>query len=399
MNQGNARYWLFMVRYDRFPDLWKKMVEHGFAAQHYPPGWNNESRNVNALRKIRLGDRIVAAFGNFCFGGYGTITSDFVRGGQSLEVHRLNSDGIYEFAERFTCDWRIIPLGRREPYILCSGLKKTYNIRLQRGCCVKEIDARTFAALQERLGRAGAAPPKAVTMETTDDGKETRLTPEFVRDFQRLSREIEPLLQRAEQEKRNQAPDFNVLRLLDVAFDEAKTHTPILADLLNPRGSHGQGAVFLQSFIDQCRLKPGFVPPMGDVGKTPWVVQRERFTPFGNVDLVIIAPSVGYLIAIENKVFSAEQPEQLHRYSEWMTTQRDSYPNQNLVFLTPGGREGGTAGESRYVRLSYGDIAKFIESALPGIRTERVRGFLPQYIEVVRQISDTTDATDEGDVE
>ena len=31
---------------------------------------------------------------------------------------------------------------------------------------------------------------------------------------------------------------------------EVFTHTPILKELLDPRGSHGQGNLFLKSFID-----------------------------------------------------------------------------------------------------------------------------------------------------
>lgn len=34
-----------------------------------------------------------------------------------------------------------------------------------------------------------------------------------------------------------------------MATSEVHTHTPIIADLLNPKGSHGQGSIFLKIFV------------------------------------------------------------------------------------------------------------------------------------------------------
>jgi hypothetical protein len=43
---------------------------------------------------------------------------------------------------------------------------------------------------------------------------------------------------------------FNIFSILQVDHYEVRTHSPFLAELLNPRGSHGQGAVFLKHFLD-----------------------------------------------------------------------------------------------------------------------------------------------------
>lgn len=133
------------------------MVKNGVAAQHYPPGWTNEKRNINELRKIAKGDKIIAAFKGHRFGGYDEITSEFYRGGESLKI--FNQDGKKElnFEERFNCSWVVLPLSREQKYIRCSELKnKGYQIDLTRGLCVKEINENTFLAIKKILDYNGA---------------------------------------------------------------------------------------------------------------------------------------------------------------------------------------------------------------------------------------------------
>ena len=53
------KYWMFTVMYDSFPTLWRKLVEWGLAAQHYPPGWTNGAKNLNALQQMKKGDGVL----------------------------------------------------------------------------------------------------------------------------------------------------------------------------------------------------------------------------------------------------------------------------------------------------------------------------------------------------
>ena len=45
--------------------------------------------------------------------------------------------------------------------------------------------------------------------------------------------------------------NFNLFAILGRETDEVRTHSAILAELLDPSGSHGQGAVFLRQFVDR----------------------------------------------------------------------------------------------------------------------------------------------------
>gem|GEM_PF-1313675 len=390
MNSGDRRYWLFNAMYDEArPAKWKKMLQHGVAAAHYPPGWANEQRNVNALRQIRCGDMVLAALGNYRFAGYGTITSDFSRGGPSLEVEIPGEGGTLSYAERFTCDWTALRADSPFPFVDCSDIKERYSIGLLRGCCVKEIDENTFNALKVRLDRQGAVrqTPREMPSKVPREEDQQGTAQKFIDGFRGLAHGMQGLLTQAEAAERQSAPWYNVFALLRADTDEDKTHTPFLADLLNPKGSHGQGATFLEAFVARCRTKLGFIPPPGEIPGSSWVVQTQRYTSFGVIDLVVIAPALGYIIAIENKVLAGEQQNQLERYSQWLQTQRDCYPHQNLVFLTPEGRRATSTQHARYIRLSYGtDIAAILNAALPGIAADRVRAVVEQYIDTVRQI-------------
>jgi len=112
-------YWLFLIMYERpfGKDLWESEVAAGIAAQHYPAEWTNEAQNVNALKEIRRGDSIVAAFTAHRFAGYGVLTSDFFQGGKSLEIYSRKHHKHLESHERFNCDWAVLPLDSEKPYI------------------------------------------------------------------------------------------------------------------------------------------------------------------------------------------------------------------------------------------------------------------------------------------
>jgi MoxR-like ATPase/predicted RNA-binding protein with PUA-like domain len=148
------KYWLFQIMYDEIPDSWKLMVDMGIAAQQYPPGWINELRNVTKLKELKSGDGVIAAFKNHRFAGYGTLISDFYQDGSSLEVQY---DGqIFEFKERFDCDWVVIPINNERNFVDCSDLRDSIDTRLMRGLCVKQIDGESFNVIKSRLDEAGA---------------------------------------------------------------------------------------------------------------------------------------------------------------------------------------------------------------------------------------------------
>ena len=147
------RYWLFQIMEDRFPGLWQIMVSRGVAAQHYPEGWANVTRNVNRLRQLKAGDFVLAAFRNFRFGGHGRLETNFQRSGPSLRVSRPDG-GSLAFRERFGCTWASLPANKLAD---CRALKEEgYPLALARGFAVSETTRAAFDHVVKRLEDAGA---------------------------------------------------------------------------------------------------------------------------------------------------------------------------------------------------------------------------------------------------
>jgi len=207
----------------------------------------------------------------------------------------------------------------------------------------------------------------------------------FRSEFGRLCDQLSSVQAEAGVQERTAAPAFNIFYLLGVEGDEDKTHTPILADLLDPRGAHAQGFLFLREFLRCCSEDPTFEEPPEGYEKEVWIVDTQRFTPFGIIDLVISAPSIGYRIAVENKVYASEQVDQIRRYARWLRGHDAAYPRQHLVFLTPDGRQARSASNVRYVRVSYRTgILRMLQAALPDVKADRVRAVVSQYIETIQ---------------
>lgn len=56
--------------------------------------------------------------------------------------------------------------------------------------------------------------------------------------------------------------NFNVFRLLRMEEDEVRLHSRFIAELLDPKGSHGQGSAFLELFLRQVDEKEDHYNPI-----------------------------------------------------------------------------------------------------------------------------------------
>jgi len=123
--------------------------------------------------------------------------------------------------------------------------------------------------------------------------------------------------------------DFNLFSLLPV---NENRHSAILGALLDPNSEHGQGAIFLSTFLHMLGIEYNLCDCWGvQVGKS-------------YVDITIKRLSPRSVIIIENKCWKAgDQPNQLYKYwykeiylprktSRWITAE----PNDDrIVYLAP----------------------------------------------------------------
>jgi len=211
---------------------------------------------------------------------------------------------------------------------------------------------------------------------------------QFESDFGRLGVELAELQAKVEERNKAVASGFNIFRLLSVAHKEVNTHSALLADFLNPDGRHGQKHLFLDSFLQVCKSKHQDFPlPRVDITSGRWIVEKEKATFLGNMDLVISCPNLKFLLVIENKIEAFEQPDQLKRYADWMEGRKGSYVDQALIYLTPKGVQSHTGAGCHYFTLSYhDDIRAWLNASLLGVKAPRVREIIAQYVEIVEAL-------------
>lgn len=215
----------------------------------------------------------------------------------------------------------------------------------------------------------------------------------FVECFKNLSSGLEPLKEERQKDQIENAPDFNIFRILDVADDENK-HSDFLAGLLTNKGSHGQKKIFLNEFINLLKEKEAKIPE----GELCAIVKREKWTETepGRIDINIeIRGKTRFAIIIENKIKSPDQEKQLERYYEDAKTRYDDFL---LVYLTPYGEDPSEFSikpermeelkkRKELILLSYKyDIAKWIESAKEELKPPHLRQTLQMYIETIKEL-------------
>ncbi|GEM_PF-570333 len=129
--------------------------------------------------------------------------------------------------------------------------------------------------------------------------------------------------------------DFNYIDLLKSYYDE-NTHSKIIAEFLNPQGSHYQGDLFLTKFFEVL----GESHP-----KSNWQVYTEYFvencTDKGQGRIDIFLDGGEKFVIIENKVGAGDQKSQIRKYVECIRKKKTiEEPNKILVlYLTLDGNE------------------------------------------------------------
>jgi hypothetical protein len=142
---------------------------------------------------------------------------------------------------------------------------------------------------------------------------------EMTKNAEVLLQQVSALNKKHEEIARITGRQFNVFSILGVESRETSTHSAFLVEVLNPKGSHGQGKMFLELFIEMLGKK---IP----VDKIPLVnserieVKKEKnlgaisknYTEGGRADIIIFGTNGS--ICIENKIYAKDQKNQLVRY-------------------------------------------------------------------------------------
>jgi hypothetical protein len=164
----------------------------------------------------------------------------------------------------------------------------------------------------------------------------------------------------AEEEKRKSATgeDFNIFSILNMERCEVETHSAFLYELLWPRGSHHQGTVFLNLFLET------MLEGEHDTFTNPEII-REYVTREGRrIDFVITTNDT--VVAIEMKIDAQEQEDQLADYHNSIMKEFPEKTYHEFIFLTLEEREAqstGSSGDQWKNKTFKKHVAKFLERA------------------------------------
>ena len=217
-------------------------------------------------------------------------------------------------------------------------------------------------------------------------------------DIQRFFQEVENICtheQALQKERHHKGENYNLFSILRIEGSELK-HSALIANLLDPKGSHGCDDAFLRAFFE-IALK-GTAYPFESSTPPPHSYTEYYTGPIagdtgGRIDILV--ESSRYGLIIENKIYAGDQDKQLTRYDNYgkETFGADKYL---LAYLTLYGYDASkestatkSAEEVGYLRLSYAeDILRWLEQCVRlADNKPLVRESLNQYIRTIKQLT------------
>jgi len=193
---------------------------------------------------------------------------------------------------------------------------------------------------------------------------------------------------------------FNLFSVLNVETRENKTHSAFLAELLDPKGCHLQGSIFLELFLqvvsrdlEENDEKPSLLGKFiknGDskLTKEFGIGKRDDLEKEGGRVDIYIEKGMNTL-CIENKIYAQDQHTQIERYCNY------NKENNMVLYLTLHGQD--ASDESKgclesgvdYYNLSYKDhIIQWLELCLKEVpNLTSVRESINQYILLIKKLT------------
>ena len=175
---------------------------------------------------------------------------------------------------------------------------------------------------------------------------------------------------------------FNMFQICGVNHYE-NTHSAIIAEFLNPNGTHGLKSKLLECFIES--LGEFFTVKIFNHEKSR--VRTEHSTEQGRID-ILLEDNQNKAIIIENKIYANDQPEQLKRYNRYAQNYKNGYQILYLTLFGDNASEQSAQGVS-YLSISYKEsIINWLEKCVAiASRYPIVRETIIQYINHLKQLT------------
>jgi len=188
--------------------------------------------------------------------------------------------------------------------------------------------------------------------------------------------------------------NFNVFEILGLSTAEVRLHSSFIAQLLNPKGKHGQCCIYLELFLDVIKDKVvgGRDAIHLDVNTTRVSVElyigKQTEEEGGRLD-ILCQDRNGNKLIIENKIYAPDQKNQILRYR--------NYDDKALLFyLTLSGYKpteeslgGKKMDDIDLLLISYeDDITRWLEKCLKeSYHLPIIRETIFQYLNTIKKLT------------
>ena len=148
-----------------------------------------------------------------------------------------------------------------------------------------------------------------------------------------LLKQVHEITKRYKEIEQITGENFNIFKTLGLQRNES-CHSRVIKMLLDPKGDHEQGDLFLKLFFE--RMLPA---RFSSVNLQSAKVEIEYSMEFGRPDIFIHNDDFG--VIIENKIDAEDQDRQIERYAKFLFKRFGENNNIHLIYLTPDGRDPG----------------------------------------------------------
>lgn len=188
------------------------------------------------------------------------------------------------------------------------------------------------------------------------------------------------------------APNFSVFDY--IATNETNL-SYILADLLNPKGSHHQDDLFLKNFIKiclpnlQCQEWNSFVDNLTNISVKTEVITNANQS-YRRMD-IYLTDKDKYGICIENKPYARDQKDQLNDYYQELKNRKHSY--KHLVYLSQNlPSDDSVKSEdleqwqinNEFSHINYNDLVDWLNACKVDCQNVSVLEFINQFIKFIQ---------------
>ncbi len=218
---------------------------------------------------------------------------------------------------------------------------------------------------------------------------------EEIVQYANLFEGVKPFLKEIEEYEQLFAPHYNIFSILKIKTAEAITHTPVIANLLNPKGSHNQGVLYCNIFFKEILGMDNFIVQEAE---------RERNTTDGFIDVYVQGEKKHkpFVAIIENKVNAKDGEKQLEKYYNYLIKNKGLKEEQFVIlYLTLQGNSPTipfSISKKLYEKLivnnnlqliSYHkDISNWLKNCISVTQPSSVKEVLAQYLTTIKTLQD-----------